>query len=44
MDQRLPNYRLDKKKARKNGNFFVSMQKITTFACLFGEKPSKREK
>ena len=26
-------------KARKNDKFFVSIQKITTFACLFGEKP-----
>lgn len=27
------------KKARKNDLFFGIMQKITTFACLFGEKP-----
>ena len=26
-------------KARKNDKFFVSIQKITTFACLFGEMP-----
>jgi hypothetical protein len=29
----------NEKKGRKKGNFFVSMQKITTFACLFGEMP-----
>ena len=27
------------KKSRKNDLFFGIMQKITTFACLFGEKP-----
>ena len=26
-------------KSRKNDNFFAIIQKITTFACLFGEKP-----
>lgn len=26
-------------KMRKNDKFFASIQKITTFACLFGEKP-----
>jgi len=28
-----------KKKGRKSGKIFAGMQKITTFACLFGEKP-----
>jgi hypothetical protein len=26
-------------KVRKNDFFFAGMQKITTFACLFGEMP-----
>ena len=28
-----------RKNSRKNDLFFGIMQKITTFACLFGEKP-----
>ena len=29
----------EEEKVRKNCKFFVSIQKITTFACLFGEMP-----
>ena len=36
---RVPDLGSGEEKARKNDNFFAGMQKITTFACLFGEKP-----
>ena len=36
---RVPDLGSGEEKARKNDNFFAGMQKITTFACLFGEMP-----
>ena len=35
----MPEKAPEEEKVRKNCKFFVSIQKITTFACLFGEMP-----